>query len=145
LKKMPGFQYDAEKGSFKNWLLRLTSWRITDQFRKRQKAINHEDLRDEDGPRTSTVERVADPLSLELEASWDEDWRKNLVDAAIERVKKKIDPKQFQVFDLYVVKKWPVSKVARTLKVNPGRVYLAKHRINSLIKKEITYLQTKPI
>src|SRR3954471_1118795 len=39
LKKMPGFDYSAEKGSFKGWLLRLTSWRIVDQLRKRQKGI----------------------------------------------------------------------------------------------------------
>src|SRR5271154_3734366 len=38
MKSMPDFQYDAKKGSFKGWLLSLTKWRITDQFRKRQKG-----------------------------------------------------------------------------------------------------------
>src|SRR6185503_15557951 len=33
-KQMPHFKYDPETGSFKNWLLKLTYWRITDQFRK---------------------------------------------------------------------------------------------------------------
>jgi hypothetical protein len=42
-----------------------------------------------------------------------------------------------------VLKKWTVSKVAQTLSVNPGRVYLTKHRINRLIKKEIDYLRAK--
>src|SRR5436190_983260 len=122
LKKMSEFQYDAEKGSFNNWLLRLTSWRITDQYRKRQKAISHDTSDDDGPPSTSTIERIADPVSLQLEATWEEDWKKNLVDAAIERVKKKIDPKQFQIYDLHVVKKWSVSKVAQTLKVNTARV-----------------------
>src|SRR5437773_1397624 len=27
-KSMPGFEYDASKGSFKSWLLQLTRWRI---------------------------------------------------------------------------------------------------------------------
>src|SRR5262245_14982763 len=36
LKKMPNFEYDAAKGSFKSWLLRSTSWRIVDHLRKRQ-------------------------------------------------------------------------------------------------------------
>src|SRR5690348_7554709 len=40
MKSMPGFKYHAENGSFKSWLLRLTSWRIGDQFRKRQKGID---------------------------------------------------------------------------------------------------------
>ena len=63
--------------------------------------------------------------------------------AAVERVKRKVDAKHHQVFDLYVFKRWPVSKVARTLKVNTGKVYQIKHRIGSLIKKEVAHLQTK--
>src|ERR1700734_3990453 len=39
MKSMPHFQYDSTKGSFKGWLLSLTKWRIADQFRKRQRAI----------------------------------------------------------------------------------------------------------
>ena len=141
LKSMPGFKYHAENGSFKSWLLRLTSWRIADQLRKRQRGI--EDHRREGDTTTADIEMIADPVSLELGATWDEEWKNNLVDAAIERVKKKVDPKQYQVYDLYVVKHWSVTKVAKTLKINPGAVYLAKHRIHGLIKKEIAYLQTK--
>jgi RNA polymerase sigma factor (sigma-70 family) len=141
LKQMPDFKYDAEKGSFKAWLLRLTSWRIADQLRKRQRNIAHTHAR---SIGTDTVERVPDP-ARKLEANWDEEWELNLVSAAIERVKKRVDPKQYQLFDLYVFKKWPVSRVARALNVNAGKVYLAKHRIGHLIKKEMTALQTKPI
>ncbi|MDB6121942.1 MAG: polymerase, sigma-24 subunit, subfamily [Pedosphaera sp.] len=145
LKNMPGFDYSAEKGSFKGWLLRLTSWRIVDQLRKRQKGIEVRNSEPQTSTKTGVLESMADPVGLRLEATWDEEWENNLMDAAIERVKRKVDPKHYQVFDLYVFKKWPVSKVARTLKVNPGRVYLIKHRIGNLIKTEITYLRTKPI
>ena len=65
--------------------------------------------------------------------------------AAIERVKRKVDAKQYQVFDLYVFKNWPVTRVARALNINAGKVYLAKHRISRLIRKELTHLQNKPI
>ncbi len=145
LKSIPSFEYDANKGSFKNWLLRLTSWRIVDQLRKRQRRI--ENLKREPGTttRTPALERVPDPAGLKLEASWDDEWERNLMDAAIERVKRKVDSKHYQIFDLYAVKAWPVSKVARTLKVNPGKVYLIKHRISGLIKKEIAHLRAKPI
>jgi RNA polymerase sigma factor (sigma-70 family) len=143
MKGMPNFQYDAEKGSFKGWLLSLTKWRITDQFRKRQRGIAHQRCGSPASDETATVERLPGPSGSELEAVWDEEWERNLVGAAIERVKRKVDPKQYQLFDLYVLKKWTVSKVAQTLSVNPGRVYLTKHRINQLIKKEIAYLRTK--
>jgi RNA polymerase sigma factor (sigma-70 family) len=145
LKSMPNFEYDAKKGSFKSWLLRLTSWRITDQFRKRQLGIEHRKRKSDTSTRTDTVERVADPVGLKLEATWDEEWEKNLLEAAIERVKRKVDSKHYQIFDLYAMKQWPVSKVARTLKVNPGKVYLIKHRISRLIKNEIAHLRAEPI
>ena len=145
LKSMPSFEYDAEKGSFKTWLLRLTCWRVVDQLRKRQREINQRKPGTSTATKTATVERVADPVGLKLEATWNEEWEQNLMEAALERVKRKVDPKQYQVFDLCVVKEWPVARVARALKVNRGRVYLAKHRINNLIKQEISYLRAKPI
>ena len=145
LKSMPGFEYDPVKGSFKSWLMRLTGWRITDQLRKRDRAIGRKLSPAGTSTRTATIERVADPAGPGLEALWDDEWEQNLMAAALERVKRKVDPKHYQAYDLYVVKQWPVSRVARTLKLNPGRIYLIKHRINRLIKKEIICLQTKPI
>jgi RNA polymerase sigma factor (sigma-70 family) len=147
LKSLPEFRYDSAKGSFKVWLLRLTHWRIVDQHRKRQRDLKGQApaTGTDTGTGTASIERVADPVGLQLEADWDEEWERNLMEAAIERVKKQVDPKHYQVFDLYVFKQWPVSQVARTLKVNPGLVYLLKHRIGKLIKKELTQLRAKPI
>jgi DNA-directed RNA polymerase specialized sigma24 family protein len=45
--------------------------------------------------------------------------------------------KQWQIFDLYVLKEWPVREVAQALGVSIGRVYLAKHRISALVKREV--------
>jgi RNA polymerase sigma-70 factor (ECF subfamily) len=145
LKGIPNFKYDAGKGSFKGWLLRLTSWRITDQLRKRQRQIDHRKRRQETSTGTGTMERVPDPMGLKLEAAWEEEWERNLFEAAVERVKRKVDPEHYQVFDLYAIKQWPVSKVAKTLKINSGKVYLIKHRISRLIKKEIEHLNAELI
>jgi RNA polymerase sigma-70 factor (ECF subfamily) len=144
-KSMPDFHYKAASGSFKSWLLRLTSWRIGDQFRNRQRNIQTVTLRADSTAREGTLDRTPDPAGSGLEAIWDQEWEQNLMNAATERVKRAVDPKQYQIFDLYVLKDWSARKVARTLKVNVGRVYLAKHRIGALIKKEIKYLHDKPI
>lgn len=145
LRSMPGFKYRAVGGSFKAWLLRLTGWRIMDQFRRRQRAIEILDERSDASTGTSEIDRMADPCGIALESNWDEEWEANLVEVATERVKRKVDSKHYQIFDLYVLKKWPVLKVARTLKVNPGKVYLTKHRIGNLVKREIHSLRFKPI
>jgi RNA polymerase sigma factor (sigma-70 family) len=145
LKSMGDFEYDPQKGSFKGWLLRLTGWRIHDQLRKRQPGNGRQRHQSPTSTGTGTVERLPDPAGVGLEATWDEEWEKNLMEAAIERVKKKVDPKQYQIFDLYVFKKWPVNRIVSSLRVNAGRVYLIKHRVSRLIKKELSYLQTRPI
>jgi RNA polymerase sigma-70 factor (ECF subfamily) len=84
---------------------------------------------------------VADSNAVDLDALWEKEWQQNLLAAAIIRVKKKIDPKQFQIFDCYVRKEWPAQKVADTLRVNVGQVYLARHRVGVLLKKEIKALE----
>jgi RNA polymerase sigma-70 factor (ECF subfamily) len=45
------------------------------------------------------------------------------------------------MFNFYVLKQWPVKEVAKTLGVSVAQVYLAKHRISTLVKKEVKRLQ----
>jgi len=158
-KKMPEFKADPVAGSFKSWLLTLTRWRITDQMRKRSAGrppdtdaaqgcppnpqTRMSPLHDDDGARTSTVERVSDPAGLQLDAIWNEQWEKNLLDAAAERVKQQVDPEQYQLFDFHVLKQWPAKKVARKLGVSLGKVYFAKYKVSKLMKKEIKKLEAQ--
>src|SRR5207302_1161743 len=64
-----------------------------------------------------------------------------VVQETVITVEKKIDPKQFQIFDCYVRKEWPAQKVADQLRVNIGQVYLARHRVSAVLKKEIKALE----
>ena len=132
-------------GSFKGWLLQITRRRIADQFEKRGKVGQASRLSGagetpalpcEDSTRTATIERIPDPASFDLDACWDEQWRKGLLEAATERVKNLVTPKQYQMFELYTLREWPVRKVAQTLGVSAAQVYLAKHRVGRLLKKE---------
>lgn len=146
-KKMASFKADPALGSFKGWLLHITRRRIVDQLRKRPPPGRFKDkgVRPDETARTATVDRIADPNSLDLDNRWNEEWQKNLVDAAIERIKHKVSPKQFRIFYLHVIKRFPGLEVAATLKVNIAQVYLAKHRISALVKKEVRYLETRGI
>src|SRR5258708_3668503 len=101
-KKMHQFKYDPATGSFKNWLLLITRRRIADHLRKAYREPPKHESPPRDTARTSTVEKIPDPAGLDIEIIWDEEWRKNLLDAAIERVRRQVDPKQFQIFDSYV-------------------------------------------
>src|SRR5215469_6897518 len=139
-KNIDRLKYDPAIGSFKGWLLQITRWRIADQFRKREPDAAR-GLSLPDDSLTATVERVPDSRIADLDALWEANWKDNLLEAAIARVKKKVDPKQFQVFDCYVRKEWPAQKVAERLRVSVGQVYIARHRVAALLKKEIKTLE----
>jgi RNA polymerase sigma factor (sigma-70 family) len=141
-KNLPEFRYDPRVCSFKSWLLNLSNWRLKDQLRKRQAPaaprLRGRSSRDEgDETRTATIERVIDPSGDPLEAIWEKEWETTVMEAALGRVKAQVDLKQWQIFDLYVLKQWPVREVAQALGVSAGRVYLAKHRVSALVKREI--------
>src|SRR6266540_5868108 len=142
VKKIASFRYDPAVGSFKGWLLTIVRWRVADQFRKRQQQI--QPLRARRGTETrstATVERVADPGAIDLDAVWDEEWQRTLFAAALARVKRQANARHYQIFDLHAVKHWPVQKVAQTLGVSTGQVRLAKHRITSLLRREVARLE----
>lgn len=138
-KKMPGFKYDPSIGSFRSWLLLITRRRIADYLedQSRERGVSKDEL-----PQTNADEaETLSPSSHEFEEIWESEWEKNLISAALERVKSQVSPRQFQIFDCHVLQRWPAREVIETLKVNVGQVYLAKHRVGSLLKKEIKRLE----
>ena len=144
-KTMPNFKYDPGKCSFKTWLQHLTRKRIADQFRKRNPADAADKRHAEESAAVEALDRAEDGLACDLEAIWAEEWQNNLLDAALDKVKVRVNPRQYQMFFLYVVKKLPLREVTRTLEVSAGQVYLAKHRISMLVRAEVRNLERKLI
>jgi len=133
--------YDPAQGSFKTWLLNMTRWRINDQFRKRKKDTAMIATDWEDGRKTAVIDRVEDPNGEVLSRLWDVEWKKNIADAALIRVKAQVSPKQYQIFDSYVIKQWDAKRVQEQLQVSMAQVYLAKHRVGSILKRELAKLE----
>lgn len=138
-RKMPGFQYDPERGTFKQWLLRITRRRIVDHLRKAYRqppkaAITPEMLEEDE------AEAIVDGTTDQIAMAWDEEWGRMLFEAAVARVRREANPRNFQVFDYCVLKGWPAAKVASTLSLNAAQVYLAKHRVSQAVKRAVRHL-----
>lgn len=143
-KKMPDFTYDPAKDSFKGWLLTVVRWRILDQLSKR--AVRSSERADsgrqaEQDTRTATVHRVPDPAGTALERVWEEEWELQLLQAALGRIKRQVRPQHYQIYHLHVILGQPAHQVARALRVNTAQIYLAKHRVGNLLKKEVKRLK----
>lgn len=133
--------YDPKQGSFKTWLMNMTRWRINDQFRKRKKDTAMAMGEWSDERKTAVIDRFEDPNGDLLERMWDVEWKQNLADAALSRTKALVSPKQYQIFDYYVVRQWDADQVQAHLGVSMAQVYLAKHRVGSVLKKELEKLR----
>lgn len=140
VKKIGQFRYDPALDSFKGWLLYLTRKRIALEYRKRARRE-----RLQSKPETATnnleLEEIADPAGIDLDAIWEEEWARTVWNAALSQIKKQVASRQFQMFDLYVLKERPALEVSKVLGVTIAQVYLAKHRISTLLKKELDRLK----
>jgi RNA polymerase sigma-70 factor (ECF subfamily) len=88
-RKIEGFKYDPAVCSFKSWMLQLTRWRIINQIKKRERDKVRLAPRLSGSGETPAppLEQILDPAGFDLESIWGEEWEKNLLAAALERVK----------------------------------------------------------
>lgn len=116
--------------------MQLARWRILDHIRKRDAERAHRAGGFGAGSRTATVERQPNQAGSEFEVMWDEEWKSELLRRAATKVKEKVDPKHYQIFDLLFFKKWSVARVAKFLDISAGRAYLIRHRVGRQLTKE---------
>ena len=132
------FEYNRKRGTFKGWLRTVTRSRLNDFFKKQQRrpALNQplEETADE-------LQNLRDPEGPEIEKIWDEEWNRNLIQAALSRTKKLSSPKQFQIFKCHYIDEWTVRETCRTLGVNAAQVYMAKQRVGKVFREAVETLQ----
>ena len=146
-KNLPGFTYKAN-GSFKAWILNMTRWRIVDELRKRPKAGLAELLECHDEDEDATTQTTAvhiDPTGNALDAIWEAEWQETLFNAALANVKRRIEPRTYQLFDFYTNQNWPVKKIASTFDITVNQVYLVKHRVTEMLKAEVARLEREGV
>src|SRR5438552_211440 len=74
-KAMPDFRYDPARGSYKQWLLRITGRRIMDHLRRqyRQPPRAEVDLESLDEGETPAA-LISDPAAEQVAVVWEEEW-----------------------------------------------------------------------
>ena len=136
-KHLPGFSYDSSVCSFKTWLLRVTRWRILNQIRKRAAGQSLPIPLD---AATAELDSLVASQLPELTTLWDSEWQQAVLPIALQKIKQRVNPDHFQIFDLYALRGLPVNEVASILGISSAKVYLAKHRVAALLKQEIAAL-----
>ncbi len=137
-KSIRNFKYDPAVGSFKAWLLTVTQSRIDDQFRRNKRLGHHVPLPEETGTGISVPARLVSQAPEEI---WNTEWERTLFEAADAKVRRRVEPQTYQMFELQVNRHWTPQRIAERFDVTVGQVYLAKNRVTRMIKEEYDRLE----
>jgi len=142
-RRMPKFQYDRSRGSFKSWLRVVTRSRIYAYWRreKSDQQLRCEPLGRDTGEETDSLELQPDPAADALDEIWQREWEQNLLDRAFDRLRTKVSSQQLLIFRLAMLGELPLRQVAAKLGVGLPQVYLARHRVGRLFKTEVARLR----
>jgi RNA polymerase sigma factor (sigma-70 family) len=139
-RKMPKFQYDPARGSFKSWLRVVTRSRIQVHRRQESSGLRTREAFAE-GDADGLLAQVPDPSGDALDEVWQREWEENLLEAALRRVRAKVSARHLLMFRLTTLNGLALTQVARKLDVSVPQVYMARHRVGKLFKAEVAQLR----
>lgn len=139
--ELPKFKFDRSKGSFKGWLWRVTRNHVADFLKKKYRdGAKRAELPEAQPGEGAPIEKFADTQD-DLDAMWEAEWKSNLLDCALKRVRSQVSARSFQIFHLSTVQGWTVDQIKAALRTGTTQIYLARHRVGRLVKKEIAALR----
>lgn len=130
--QMPTFKYNPMIGSFKSWLLNLTRLQIITRSLKRRSPSGQssQNKAATEAETSKTVDRV-----------WDTEWQTHMTEAAITNVRRRLDPKKYQIYDFCVNKKWSPERVSGAFGVSVEEAREAVESITKMIEAELKRLE----
>jgi RNA polymerase sigma-70 factor (ECF subfamily) len=128
LRKLPEFHYDRQK-SFRGWLHTV----VVNKFREwRRRAVP---------VTTEGAEALDEVVALdEFSAFQEEEYRRNLVQRALELLRPEFPERVWQAFWEYAVRGRPPDEVAAELGLRTGSIYAAKSRVMTRLREEVSGL-----
>jgi RNA polymerase sigma factor (sigma-70 family) len=135
---MPEFEYDAQRGKFRGWLLQTTRHRLYKFYRQQSRAPLPAS--------ETTIERFIDgEPGADERAQWEEDYHQRLFDWATEKARPEFQPATWDAFCLTAVKSLSVKEVAGQLGISVGAVYIARSRVIARLRELIEIATDEPI
>ncbi len=128
-KALRGFDYQPERGRFRDWLGKVTHREIL-HFWKRQQR---------DATLGSLMEQDLD-FSQEESRSWDHHFHSELLETAMHRIRHEFEEETWQIFvQLWLEDRVP-SEVAKKFGTSVGSAYVAKSRVLKRLRSEVLTL-----
>lgn len=126
------FDYDRDRGRFRNWLGVLTSRAIGRQLRKA--------ARPGQGPGLGADDATLEALAGDVEPEWIDEFNLQVCRIAMERIRPDFDPLVWRAFELTWVKGQEPKQVSRTVQKPAAWVYKAKFKVLERLRDEVQFL-----
>jgi RNA polymerase sigma-70 factor (ECF subfamily) len=128
VRQLPDFRYDPAR-SFRAWLrsILLNRWRTTCR-------------------RPPVLPLTADPVAQgpagpdQLDEQEEAEYRRHLLRQTLEVLRPEFSPAFWKAFEQHVLAGRPADEVAAQLNIAPGTVYVAKSRVFTRLRQELTGL-----
>lgn len=141
LRKLGTFEYDTERGRFRNWLLTIAANKVREAKRraKLDRMISL-DAGEEEG--RSLAETLSDS-SHDATEVLENDWRQTLVEEALRQILNdpRTDAESVAVFRAVALENQPVSTVAIRHGMTANNVYQIKNRLLNRIRSIVAQLE----
>lgn len=124
------FNYDPQRGKFRNWLLTVVRNKLNDFFTRRR--------RQPDPASATSLQQLADAQPTDADQSdWDGEYQRQIFHWATERIRGEFRETSWQAFWLTTVEQRDGKEVAERLGLSIGAVYVAKSRVLARLRQEI--------
>jgi RNA polymerase sigma-70 factor (ECF subfamily) len=133
LKAMKSFQLDPSR-KFRAWLKTVSQNAWHDFVSARRHRVTGKD---------QPFESVADSHDAlaDLEKQLDAAFDREVLELAMRRVEKRVKPATWRAFLLTAIQSRPGADAARELQIQVAHVYIAKHRVQKMLEKEVRILR----
>lgn len=128
-RSMPRFEYQPERGRFRNWLGTLTRRRLAQFFKRRERGGAAQPAAD--------VEEIVAP---EADTEWTAAFHARVLEVALQRIRPEFEPRTWQAFERVWRDNLPALEASRELAVPIDAVYVAKSRVLKRLREEILLL-----
>lgn len=122
-------KFQREKGHLSHWIFGVARNIIRDYIKKSPKEFHIAD----NGTRTSFWDSIQDDKAVLH--TWTTEWQRVVLSRCLLRVRREVDEKTYQAFEMYAMAQQPVEQVSKQLDMTPNAVYIAKNRVLTKIRE----------
>jgi RNA polymerase sigma-70 factor (ECF subfamily) len=133
--KAGDFVHNGQPGAFRAWLRAI----LVNQVKHHLRAKRAREEAAGPAPLADWLEQMADPSSA-LSQEWEREHDRQLVRRVLTSIQHEFNGTTWQVFQMLVFEEVPPAEVAQRLEITTNAVYVAKARVMSRLREEVSGL-----